>query len=104
MWEDRVAVHVREDMLKSQMWRNSCIGEFLLAKLVHTVYTCCFFRFDASLKKLFVSCNYHVLFACLAPMVFKVNTANIQYLWNIFRYPDYARPTLQCSIDNHIFS
>ena len=38
-----------------------------------------FFRFDASPKRLFVSCHYHVLFSCLAPMVFKVNTANIQY-------------------------
>ena len=42
---------------------------------------CCFFRFDASPKKLFVSCYYHVLFVCLAPMVFKVNIANIQYFW-----------------------
>ena len=49
--------------------------------MVHTVYICCFFRFDASLKKLFISSNYHVLFAWLAPMVFKVNTANIQYFW-----------------------
>ena len=30
-------------------------------------------------KKLFVSCHYH--YVCLAAMVFKVNTANIQYFW-----------------------
>ena len=47
--------------------------------MIHTVYICCFFRFGASPKKLFVSFCYHVLFACLDPMVFKVNTANIQY-------------------------
>ena len=42
------------------------------------IYICCFFRFDASPpKKLFVNCYYHVLFICLAPTVFKVNTANI---------------------------
>ena len=28
-WEDRVAVHVRNNILKSQMWQNSYIGEFL---------------------------------------------------------------------------
>ena len=34
------------------------------------------------LYKLFVSCHYHhFLFVCLAPVVFKVNTANIQYFW-----------------------
>ena len=32
-------------------------------------------------NKLFVSCHYHILFVCPAPMVFKVNTANIQYFW-----------------------
>ena len=47
--------------------------------MIHTVYICCFFRFGASPKKLFVSFHYHVLFVCLDPMVFKVNTANIQY-------------------------
>ena len=62
MWEDRAAVLVRKDMLKSQMWRNSYIGEFLQADLVRTVYICCFFRFDASTKRLFVSLNYHFLF------------------------------------------
>ena len=71
--------------------------QFLLAliwfDLVHTVYVCMciyiyiyiyicyFFRFEASRKKLFVNCHYHVLFVCLAPVVFKVNTANIQYFW-----------------------
>ena len=43
------------------------------------IYICCFFSFDASLKKRFVSCNYHVLFVCVTPMVFKLNNANIQY-------------------------
>ena len=56
-------------MLKSQMWPNSYI------------YICYLFRFDVSPKKLFVSCNYHVLFLCQIPMVFKVNDANIQYIW-----------------------
>ena len=45
----------------------------------YCIYTCCFSRFDASTKKLFVSCHYHVLFVCLAPMVFNVNTTKIQY-------------------------
>ena len=45
------------------------------------IYICCSFRFDPSLKKLFLSCNYHFLFVCMAPTVFKVNIANIQYLW-----------------------
>ena len=35
------------------------------------------FRFDASPKKLFVSCHYYFLFVCLALVVLKVNTANI---------------------------
>ena len=34
---------------------------------------CCSFRFNASSKKLLVSCHYHVWFVCLA--------ANIQYFW-----------------------
>ena len=61
------------------MWQSSYIGEFLKDDLIHTAYICCFFSFDASLKKLFLSRNYHVLFVCLTPMVFKVNNANIQY-------------------------
>ena len=32
-------------------------------------------------KKLYVSCHYYVLFVCMVLMVFKVNTANIQYFW-----------------------
>ena len=40
-----------------------------------------FFRFDTSPKELFVSYHYHILFACLTAMVFKVNSANIQYFW-----------------------
>ena len=38
-----------------------------------------FFRFDTSPKELFVSYHYHILFACLTAMVFKVNSANVQY-------------------------
>ena len=73
MWEDRVAVHVKKDfdMLKSQMWRNSYFGKILLADLLYTVYKYCLFRFDASRKDLFVSCHHHVLFICLALMIFK---------------------------------
>ena len=63
------------------MWWNSCIGEFILIYLAHTVYICFFFRFDTSPKNLFVSCNYHVLFVCVAHMIFMVNTADIQYSW-----------------------
>ena len=37
MGEHQVAVHVRKDMLKSQMWRKSYIGEFLQDDLVHAV-------------------------------------------------------------------
>ena len=48
---------------------------------IYILYICYFFRFDASPKELFVSCHYYVLFVCLAPVVFKVNTANIQYFW-----------------------
>ena len=54
--------------------------ESLLADLVHAVYM--LFLFYASAKKLFESCDYHVLFCfCLAAVVVQVNTANnIQYL------------------------
>ena len=41
-----------------------------------------FFRFDASPKKLYVSCHYHVLFVCLAVVVLKVKTTNS----SIFKY------------------
>ena len=57
----------------------------------------CAFSFDATSKELFVSCHYHVLFVCLASMVFTVNTAN--YFSDIFRYPD----GLHCSSNNHFF-
>ena len=41
----------------------------------------CFFLFDASAKKLFVS-YYHVLLFCLAAVIVQINTENnIQYLW-----------------------
>ena len=61
------------------MWQSE---EFLLADLAHAVYIqlyVVFFIFDASPKKLFVSCHYYVLFFCLAPIVFKKNTTTIQY-------------------------
>ena len=49
------------------MWQ---FGEFLLADLVYTEYLyAVFFRFYASPEKLFVSCDYCVLFAYLASMV-----------------------------------
>ena len=32
----------------------------------YCIYVCCFFRFDASTKKLLVSFHYHVLFFCLS--------------------------------------
>ena len=43
------------------------------------MYMCCTFKFDASPKEPFVSQHYHVLLVCLAAMVIKVNTTNIQY-------------------------
>ena len=49
--------------------------------VTYCIYICCFFRFDASPKKLSVSCHYHVLFVYLAPIVFKLNTTDIQYFW-----------------------
>ena len=79
MWEDREAAHVRKDMLKNQIWQKSYIGDLSQGALAHTVYICCIFRFDASPKKLFVTCNYYVLFLYLAAMVFKVNSLSIQY-------------------------
>ena len=55
-------------------------GESVLADLVHTVFICTFFLFDASTKRLFLSFHYHVLFFCLAAVVVQVNIAtNIQY-------------------------
>ena len=69
--------HAEEpNVAKQLVWRifTSWFGTYCIC-------ICCFFRFDASPKKLLVSCHYHVLFVCLAPMVFKVNTANIQYFW-----------------------
>ena len=47
-------------------------------------YICCFFRFYASSKELFVSFHYHVLFVCLAPIVFKVNKNKNSVFLNIF--------------------
>ena len=32
-------------------------------------------------KKLFISRHYDILFVCMVAIVFKVNTANIQYFW-----------------------
>ena len=69
--------HAEEpNVAKQLVWRI-----FTSRSGTYCIYICCFFRFDASPKKFFVSCYYHVLFVCLAPMVFKVNTANIQYFW-----------------------
>ena len=64
------------NVVKQLVWRifTSWFGTYYIC-------ICSSFRFDASPKKLLVSCHYHVLFVCLAPMVFKVNTANIQYFW-----------------------
>ena len=41
VWENGEAVHVRKgfrDMLKSQMWGNSCFGEFLLVDTYFILY------------------------------------------------------------------
>ena len=72
-------------MLEKTYWRTRC-GETVTLEnfyllIWYILYICCFFRFDASPKKLFVSCIYHILFVCLAPMVSEVNTENIQYFW-----------------------
>ena len=69
--------HAEEpNVAKQLVWR-------ILTSWSGTYYICicCSFRFDASPKKLLVSCHYLVLFVCLTPMVFKVNTAIIQYFW-----------------------
>ena len=44
------------------------------------IYICCFFRFDANPKKFFVSCHYHILFVCLATMLFRVNTTSMSII------------------------
>ena len=75
--QKRLSWHAEEPNVAKQLnWRifTSWFGTYC-------TYIYCFLRFDASLKKLFVSCNYHVLFIFLAPMVFKVNIANIQCFW-----------------------
>ena len=75
--QKRLSWHAEEPNVAKQLnWRifTSWFGAYC-------TYIYCFLRFDASLKKLFVKCNYHVLFIFLAPMVFKVNTANIQCFW-----------------------
>ena len=79
---DRVAVHVRKDSGETVSTSIDLIwlGTYCIYIYIYIyIYICYFFRFDASPKKLFVSCHYYVLFVCLAPVVFKVNTANIQY-------------------------
>ena len=65
------SLHVRTDyadegMLVLTCWRAK-YGETV--RIIFTswfgtycIYVCCFFRFDASTKKLFVSFHYHVLF------------------------------------------
>ena len=79
--------------------------------LVHTVYIyiyiCYLLRFDVSPKKLFVNCHYNVLFVCLAPVVLKVNTANIHYFWifldiQIMQEPLYT--ALLTTIFFHVYS
>ena len=47
----------------------------------YCIYICCFFRFDAIPRELFVSFYYFFFFFCLAAMVFQVNTTSIQYFW-----------------------
>ena len=86
------------------MWPNSYTGELLQADMVHTAYICCFFRFDAGPKKLFVSFNYHVLFVCLAPVVFKVNNADIQYFRRFLDIQtDFIRSTLTTPTRNMVY-
>ena len=58
-------------------WKAKC-GEYI------NVYKYCCFRFDASLKKVLVSCYYHALFVFLAVMAFKVNIVKIEYFWLIW--------------------
>ena len=68
----------------------------VVKQLVCKVFTswfdlCCMymllFRFDASPKKLFVSCHYDVPFVCLVAMILMLNTANIQYFWAFLDIP-----------------
>ena len=82
VWEDRGDVHVKKDISSLKYWRDKCgetvWGNFTSWFGTYGIHICCYFKFDASPRKLIVSCYYHVLFA---PTVFKVNTANIQCFW-----------------------
>ena len=74
VWEDGEAVHVRKgfrDMLKSQMWRNSCFGEFLLVDTYFVLY--CFLdeykcqeTHFCKLGLFFFVCFFVCLFVCLS--------------------------------------
>ena len=88
------------------------------------IYACCFFRFDTSTKKLFISCHYHVFFVfwgfCYLAVVSSCKNCKHSAFMIFFRYIEkkYSwkliisllkyctlRKTqfaLQC-IDNHIF-
>ena len=96
-WEFRVkggwAVRIRKsffDVLKSYMWRNSYLKEFLYMYICKNVYTCTYciyavlFRFNSSPKKSFVSCDYCFwLVVCQNLIVSKTN------VWTfISKYPD----------------
>ena len=64
--KNRGIAYVRKgllDILKSKVWRNSYFEEFLLVD-TYCIYVF-LFRFNASRKKLFVSCDYCFLFICL---------------------------------------
>ena len=91
VWENWEAVHARKgfrDMLKSQMWRNSCFGEFLLVDTYFILY--CFLDEykcqETHFCKLGLFFLFVCLFACLLHMTLKTKAWNITYL--IFKYPN----------------
>ena len=103
MWEDRGAVHVRKDMLKTCWpWHAEepniakQFRESLLVDLVHTVFIYAVFKiwykYQEALCKFSLPC-----FFCLAAVEIQVG---IYCKYSVL----YTRPTLHFSIHNHIFS
>ena len=70
------------------------------------------FRFDASPKKLFVSCDYHALSViwlkwCKDYVLLSALNIQIKYIWksiiSVRKYCTLNKITFHCIIDNHTF-